>query len=50
MAEKSQYNVTVQGQRIRAVSFSLNSLLKEHKLDDTMFMLKEMAKKIRFND
>ena len=40
----------MKGHKIREFSFSLNSLLKEHKLDDTMFMLKEMTKKASFTD
>ena len=31
-------------------SFSLNKLLKDHKLDDTMMMLKDFSKKVTMKD
>ena len=40
MAEKSQFSVNMKGEKVRGIAFSLNKLLKDHKLDDTMFMLK----------
>lgn len=58
MAEKSQYILTVtvnlfhlfQGEKIRGISFSLNKLLKNYKLDDTMMLLKDFSKKVTIND
>lgn len=40
----------MKGEKVRGISFSLNKLLKDHKLDDTMVMLKEMIRKIQLKD
>lgn len=39
-----------QGNKIRGIAFSLNKLLKEHQLSDTMVMIKDIQKRVEIED
>ncbi len=40
----------INGEKARGYSFSLNRLIKNYKLDDTMMLLKDFSKKVAIED